>query len=49
MRRTKGVQGKKKTSGLTTDALIEVRGEPTDGPHFSGEEVRRAQCRPVRP
>jgi len=26
-----------------------VRGEPTDGPHFSGEEVRRAQCRPLRP
>jgi len=24
-----------------------VRGEPTDGPHFSGEEVRRAQCRPL--
>jgi len=48
MRRTKGVQGKKKTPGLTTNALIEVRDEPTHGPHLGGEEVGSDECRPVR-
>src|SRR4030095_2888103 len=49
MRRTKGVQGKKTATGLTTNALIEeVRDEPTHGPHLSGEEVRCTQCWPVR-
>src|SRR4030095_13576735 len=49
MRRTKGVQGKKTATGLTTNALIEEgRDEPTHGPPLSGEEVRCTQCWPVR-
>ena len=48
MGRMKGVQGKKKAPGLTTNALIEVRHQPSCGPDFGREKVGRHKGGPMR-